>query len=257
MRGTPKRHVTICGGIGIIPAYAGNTSNCSLNPATSWDHPRVCGEHPAAMQAIGEVWGSSPRMRGTPPKSYQWCALSRDHPRVCGEHFSYAKWTPNTKGSSPRMRGTPVIRIRVPNRTGIIPAYAGNTLIVSFRFRKTWDHPRVCGEHEVVNAPRAVMPGSSPRMRGTHGMTEAAFRTEGIIPAYAGNTARWRHRWPLRRDHPRVCGEHDWFSGVFELPEGSSPRMRGTHAMSSRMSWRFGIIPAYAGNTFLAVSRSG
>ena len=30
----------------------------------------------------------------------------------------------------------------------------------------------------------------------------------GIIPAYAGNTLTWRNVVALRRDHPRVCGEH-------------------------------------------------
>ena len=50
---------------GIIPAYAGNTSLPRPYSTRSRDHPRVCGEHPAAMRSIGEVWGSSPRMRGT------------------------------------------------------------------------------------------------------------------------------------------------------------------------------------------------
>ena len=65
MRGTRRVHSRPHGADGIIPAYAGNTSPCRTNARNPWDHPRVCGEHPAAMQAIGEVWGSSPRMRGT------------------------------------------------------------------------------------------------------------------------------------------------------------------------------------------------
>ena len=46
-------------------------------------------------------------------------------------------------------------------------------------------------------------------MRGTPFTALTAPYAAGIIPAYAGNTARlWaddRHE----RDHPRVCGEHD------------------------------------------------
>ena len=51
------------------------------------------------------------------------------------------------------------------------------------------------------------------------------------------------------RDHPRVCGEH-----IPQIPcvthgAGSSPRMRGTHRISTLSVGRRGIIPAYAGNT--------
>ena len=50
---------------GIIPACAGNTPPRHTPPHTTWDHPRVCGEH--ARNAWNGVvsWGSSPRVRGT------------------------------------------------------------------------------------------------------------------------------------------------------------------------------------------------
>ena len=37
------------------------------------------------------------------------------------------------------------------------------------------------------------------------------------------------------------------------IPEGSSPRMRGTHLVHLQLDDRAGIIPAYAGNTFEGV----
>ena len=51
------------------------------------------------------------------------------------------------------------------------------------------------------------------------------------------------------RDHPRVCGEH--YTPQLELlvPEGSSPRMRGTPSRHGESGTSPGIIPAYAGNT--------
>ena len=73
--------------------------------------------------------------------------------------------------------------------------------------------------------------------------------TEGIIPAYAGNTARALDLGLGRRDHPRVCGEHNASFGITNFPTGSSPRMRGTHARFLIVENGFGIIPAYAGNT--------
>ena len=54
------------------------------------------------------------------------------------------------------------------------------------------------------------------------------------------------------RDHPRVCGEHDFYCPHSPRTTGSSPRMRGTRTPASRESVQNGIIPAYAGNTSLS-----
>ena len=88
-------------------------------------------------------------------------------------------------------------------------------------------------------------------MRGTQPVGDSSDRFFGIIPAYAGNTAKNRNfEWPIG-DHPRVCGEHDT-PCRFDLGDvGSSPRMRGTLLFLSRAGSVFGIIPAYAGNTNL------
>ena len=64
MRGAPdeKRHPACCDGI--IPAYAGSTPVWTLWRMQSSDHPRVCGEHLVDESYLGDVVGSSPRMRG-------------------------------------------------------------------------------------------------------------------------------------------------------------------------------------------------
>jgi len=77
----------------------------------------------------------------------------------------------------------------------------------------------------------------------------------GITPAYAGNTITHLTINHIRRDHPRVCGEHTRRLHTMTLCAGSPPRMRGTryggcYANNSRR-----ITPAYAGNTG-RVSRS-
>ena len=65
MRGTlPLRRRALLGH-GIIPAYAGNTTGGLGSPCGSWDHPRVCGEHPSLALSPMNDAGSSPRMRGT------------------------------------------------------------------------------------------------------------------------------------------------------------------------------------------------
>ena len=49
----------------------------------------------------------------------------------------------------------------------------------------------------------------------------------GIIPAYAGSTRSAQRPYLLRRDHPRVCGEHLLSALALIVGVGSSPRMRG------------------------------
>ena len=58
-------------------------------------------------------------------------------------------------------------------------------------------------------------------------------------------------RLPGCRDHPRVCGEHLADHVVAAHVEGSSPRMRGTRIRYVWNGGHCGIIPAYAGNTYV------
>ena len=172
-----------------------------------------------------------------------------DHPRVCGEHWFRGLPGSIAGGSSPRMRGTPFFVLPLCRVYGIIPACAGNTRRILCGYRGNGDHPRVCGEHPVRNTTTEPVLGSSPRMRGTPDITVFIGFSEGIIPAYAGNT-RARIRFARRNwDHPRVCGEHRRLSHSKSQTVGSSPRMRGTRGILSRGSPTRGIIPAYAGNT--------
>ena len=132
-------------------------------------------------------------------------------------------------GSSPRMRGT---RARYWYRgvvRGIIPAYAGNTVL---------DH-----------LDQQFVTGSSPRMRGTPAALSFDGTRLGIIPAYAGNTDGVFYVPGTVWDHPRVCGEHTVSMVVYATMLGSSPRMRGTLGSQLCLSVGVGIIPAYAGNT--------
>ena len=208
MRGTLTHNRLVNVITGIIPAYAGNTAVVTKRIVKIEDHPRVCGEHRAQRVAADPERGSSPRMRGTlevlqrifhgdgiipayagntcrirsPPRS-RW-----DHPRVCGEHLVDGSETGEWAGSSPRMRGTlPRAGLR-QWQLGIIPAYAGNTGVMTPSYSPIRDHPRVCGEHKIRRQIHTIRRGSSPRMRGT--LIEcgrACFRVR-IIPAYAGNT---------------------------------------------------------------------
>ena len=149
------------------------------------------------------------------------------------------------------MRGTPLYLLAGGRRVGIIPAYAGNTLMRGPFVSRSRDHPRICGEHCVVRFSRTVRLGSSPHMRGTHcSTTPAQASSAGIIPAYAGNTTGKAVWSSFTRDHPRICGEHAMTGGQPAGTAGSSPHMRGTRVAPRLARPSLGIIPAYAGNTY-------
>ena len=167
MRGTHIHCRRIGWATGIIPAYAGNTSRTVSPVLSPRDHPRVCGEHASASSGLIAVMGSSPRMRGTrlragddrllagiiPAYAGNTWTLSTlhahhwDHPRVCGEHRTLSCGKCRFWGSSPRMRGTRFIQMFIELFGGIIPAYAGNTILSPLLVSSSRDHPRVCGEH--------------------------------------------------------------------------------------------------------------
>ena len=98
-------------------------------------------------------------------------------------------------------------------------------------------------------AAHTCLEGSSPRMRGTLQPALYFRSTQGIIPAYAGNTQPVARAYPRLRDHPRVCGEHCCGRCDLGCWRGSSPRMRGTRTATGYYPRPNGIIPAYAGNT--------
>ena len=86
-------------------------------------------------------------------------------------------------------------------------------------------------------------------MRGTPVSCQFSWHGWGIIPTYAGNTPDYTDACNYPRDHPRVCGEHLPALRLLLRLRGSSPRMRGTHALDLLVDLGDGIIPAYAGNT--------
>ena len=248
MRGTPCNFPETSVAPEIIPAYAGNTLWSMHASPSCGDHPRVCGEHHIVSTVSMPLPGSSPRMRGThlrehgarhhegiiPAYAGNTCRCrtvrqsSGDHPRVCGEHVRSGGRRMDRRGSSPRMRGTPNRTRCAARRSGIIPAYAGNTLLPWYPFGERGDHPRVCGEHYDPTRHGFTSVGSSPRMRGTLTKLLGKGATRRIIPAYAGNTKSLRLWSRAARDHPRVCGEHPMLLAILLVLPGSSPRMRGT-----------------------------
>ena len=148
VRGTREADPKTCESLGIIPACAGNTGRKVKPTMSMGDHPRMCGEHVAAVFDVDLGEGSSPHVRGTLRAVRYWtrsvriipaCAgntflstvffhLYRDHPRMCGEHLAFVACRRGVQGSSPHVRGTRDTCRETYWQLRIIPACAGNTL---------------------------------------------------------------------------------------------------------------------------------
>ena len=156
---------------GIIPAYAGSTTSDGATVGPTEDHPRVRGEHQHSESATFLVRGSSPRTRGAriaATRRRAWgriipayagstacrvdCSrLQQDHPRVRGEHWARTAKRARVRGSSPRTRGARACGQAQLAAGRIIPAYAGSTGMRAGAACGGQDHPRVRGEHTIVN----------------------------------------------------------------------------------------------------------
>ena len=144
---------------------------------------------------------------------------SRAHPRGCGEHEEGMPGVCLPGGSSPRVRGTCSTRNVERSSRGLIPAGAGNILVIA-------------------TDPITRM-GSSPRVRGTFRVIQNTNHHRGLIPAGAGNMSRNIDPYDLNGAHPRGCGEHPSASRSRNAKTGSSPRVRGTYFLT----WGFTPIP--------------
>ena len=111
------------------------------------------------------------------------------------------------------------------------------------------DHPRGCGAHGDRFKQRRFETGSSPRVRGSRGLTNDLLAAEGIIPAGAGLTGTLQLHSRQPRDHPRGCGAHHRARPSAARCPGSSPRVRGSPDCIYEGLEHIGIIPAGAGLT--------
>ena len=109
----------------------------------------------------------------------------------------------------------------------ITPAYAGKSRFLVKIAGYFGDHPRVCGEKQRCFEVFISKPGSPPRMRGKAGQIRHRKLLDRITPAYAGKSGLVTPHVPVRKDHPRVCGEKSLSLPCSVLSRGSPPRMRG------------------------------
>ena len=92
------------------------------------------------------------------------------------------------------MRGKGVFKKWSGNAGGITPAYAGKSSHVLMLLHFLLDHPRLCGEKQLIVFFEFGSEGSPPPMRGKAFSSVTANSFFGITPAYAGKS-RMAFRW--------------------------------------------------------------
>ena len=155
----------------------------------------------------------------------------------------------NGRGSSPHTRGAPAAKGVNRAGDGIIPAYAGSTKYLMPKSALAGDHPRIRGEHFGGTYAVRFYEGSSPHTRGAPNRPGSSRQGTGIIPAYAGSTLVGCATCTLKRDHPRIRGEHRSWIPCNDKSWGSSPHTRGAPDLPPSQRSMNRIIPAYAGST--------
>ena len=147
------------------------------------------------------------------------------------------------------MRGKQRLTLLCEYCIRITPADAGKTWHLWTKTAATEDHPRGCGENLRSRALRRHRTGSPPRMRGKRDFAAAYRRDPRITPADAGKTPAVHAQGRVSQDHPRGCGENDFFEIIGYVRIGSPPRMRGKRQRGRIRADRQRITPADAGKT--------
>ena len=129
----------------------------------------------------------------------------------------------------------------------IIPAYAGQMMVLKAPAYPCWDHPRIRGTNRTLVFKKQAVQGSSPHTRDKYRQEIAKIPHSRITPAYAGQISILHCWYSCSRDHPRIRGTNVLDSSHFFVVWGSSPHTRDKSYNASYSGRAIRIIPAYAG----------
>ena len=269
VRGRLHTVAQVVGGVGLIPAGAGQTRSAVLSRGRSAAHPRRCGADGLLVLDEEVEPGSSPQVRGRRASSFdvprcaglipagarqtrRWvinCGFCWAHPRRCGADELRGVPLVVMRGSSPQVRGRQRPRLRGHQSPGLIPTGAGQTSSPRPPAPSHRAHPRRCGADYKVTLSSGEQVGSSPQVRGRLLPVQFQFCLCGLIPAGAGQTGSITRTTGPYRAHPRRCGADLFPTAVNSSAWGSSPQVRGRRQRAANCARAQGLIPAGAGQT--------
>ncbi len=209
-----------------IPAYAGEPRSSTPRTSSVRVDPRVRGGADRNHRDPQLVEGRSPRTRGSQRLDLRQRVVVGSIPAYAGEPDKACHKTPNvqvdprvrggatrgtsrspwSRGRSPRTRGSHAKLTGAARNEGSIPAYAGEPLWSGVPTLRAQVDPRVRGGAIPLRAPSDASGGRSPRTRGSLLVVVLVCKTEGSIPAYAGEPRGMPKRALRPEVDPRVRG---------------------------------------------------
>ena len=208
------------------------------------------GNPPAQVRKLLRA-GPIPACAGQPLCTVSTLRFIRAYPRVCGATLERPRSFTAVVGLSPRVRGNRDAQQQVSDKTGPIPACAGQPTPSASKSITARAYPRVCGATPHIPFELALRTGLSPRVRGNLQNSQDAASVMGPIPACAGQPGRCYATWLGLGAYPRVCGATGIWMMADTRPLGLSPRVRGNLCRNTSQKPCRGPIPACAGQPSL------
>ena len=191
--------------------------------------------------------GLSPRTRGSPITGCHTSSLSGPIPADAGEPPPRWSTSHAIGGLSPRTRGSHGVECLAGGQQGPIPADAGEPSSTGPLRQQTRAYPRGRGGAVPTRQIDRLLPGLSPRTRGSLQSEFPGCAESGPIPADAGEPSA-SPRWiESRRAYPRGRGGAEVGDALETATAGLSPRTRGSRAGIGQHILANGPIPADAG----------
>ena len=210
---------------------------------------------PARAEEPCTAGPSIPACAGEPRRSAFNFHRRKVYPRMCGGTLQLGLAEHSTAGLSPHVRGNLGRGRPDPDRSGSIPACAGEPSPTPRGSPTSWVYPRMCGGTSGGSCPHGSPWGLSPLVRGNLSDAPALPLISGSIPACAGEPASSRSPASTRRVYPRMCGGTGFLTFPGLNPTGLSPHVRGNLGSTRLEKQRDGSIPACAGEP--ATMRAG
>ena len=171
------------------PRLRGEDSRLNRLDHPEAETPPLTRGRPDSSGRETETEGNTPAYAGKTAVPRRCRTRRRKHPRLRGEDGTRVESTTGYPETPPLTRGRPQVMSSPSPRTRNTPAYAGKTsggVTSGYRFQK---HPRLRGEDEHFDTPRAPLQETPPLTRGRRCGTIVAFDCDGNTPAYAGKTS--------------------------------------------------------------------
>ena len=191
--------------------------------------------------------GPIPAQAGEPRRDAREARRPRAYPRAGGgTPFLELEHVPHG-GLSPRRRGNRRRIVWDRDRTGPIPAQAGEPGASQSSSTARRAYPRAGGGTRLACSASSGWPGLSPRRRGNLPAWSLRRDTCGPIPAQAGEPCTRRSSSACTRAYPRAGGGTTYGETISITVTGLSPRRRGNRPRNQLHHRVLGPIPAQAG----------